>query len=520
MTNREPLPTALKFLLVGAAAFYAVFIGRTAFRVDGRVFFTLIDDAMISMRYAQHLASGHGLIWNVGEAPVQGFTNLGWMLFMALLHLLPFSMAKISLGIMVASAAVLLFNVIVVHRVCMAVDPNARFAPLLAAATAAFYFPLVFWSLRGMEVGLLVLLVDLAMLYSMHMEPRRFRETALLGLVLATALVVRMDAAPQVAVIVIYAIAARKMSRGQAAALLAAVLVTLICILAFQKTYFGDALPNTYYQKMVGGSMGDRIRYGILVFNNYASRDVLMMALISSAGIWLYRDLRSPNAALLAGLFTVQCMYSIWVGGDYAEPELASANRFITQGMPALIILFSLTIDHIIRDALAARRKLLRTHAPSATMLSLAGALATVLVISGTPWLNWVIDDAPLLKSDIRRVRAGLAIAETTAPTTTIAVHAAGQIPYYSGRRTIDLLGLNDPIIAKSPRSTAFYPGHDKWNYEYSIAQQKPDLIADNWIRLGDFIRSQPDYRQLENGMYIRVDSTLVDEVALLSAFP
>jgi len=125
-----------------------------------------------------------------------------------------------------------------------------------------------------------------------------------------------------------------------------------------------------------------------------------------------------------------------------------------------------------------------------------------------------------LLKADIRRVRAGLAIAENTAPAATIAVHAAGQIPYYSGRRTIDLLGLNDPIIAKGPRSASFYPGHDKWNYEYSIGQLRPDLIADNWIRLGDYIKGQPEYRQLSNGMYVRVDTVLVDVDGLLNGYP
>ena len=44
---------------------------------------------MISMNYAKHLAGGYGMVWNIGEAPVQGFTNMGWMLWMALLHHYP-----------------------------------------------------------------------------------------------------------------------------------------------------------------------------------------------------------------------------------------------------------------------------------------------------------------------------------------------------------------------------------------------------------------------------------------------
>src|SRR5262245_15502 len=41
-------------------------------------FFT-IDDAYITFRYSANLARGHGPVWNVGEDPVEGFTNFLWM---------------------------------------------------------------------------------------------------------------------------------------------------------------------------------------------------------------------------------------------------------------------------------------------------------------------------------------------------------------------------------------------------------------------------------------------------------
>jgi hypothetical protein len=141
-------------------------------------------------------------------------------------------------------------------------------------------------------------------------------------------------------------------------------------------------------------------------------------------------------------------------------------------------------------------------------------------MISGLAWANWITHNAPLLASDIRRVRAGLAIAKYTATNAEIAVHAAGQIPYYSERRTIDLLGLNDPVIARETRRTSFYPGHDKWDYDYSIRNLEPDLIADNWIRLSDYMTQLTSYQKLDNGMYVREDSSLVDAPGLLEAFP
>ena len=123
-------------------------------------------------------------------------------------------------------------------------------------------------------------------------------------------------------------------------------------------------------------------------------------------------------------------------------------------------------------------------------------------------------------RADVRRARAGLAISAHTSPDASIAVHAAGQIPYLSERRSIDLLGLNDPVVARGPRSTAFYPGHDKWNYDYSIGKLQPDLIADNWVRLADYMKGRTDYRTLATGMYIRVGTLLVDETGRVNAYP
>ncbi len=50
--------------------------------IDGRRYFGLFDDAMISMRYAWNFSHGQGLVWNAGER-IEGFTNLLWTLIMS-----------------------------------------------------------------------------------------------------------------------------------------------------------------------------------------------------------------------------------------------------------------------------------------------------------------------------------------------------------------------------------------------------------------------------------------------------
>ncbi|MBI2759151.1 MAG: hypothetical protein HYX49_10790 [Chloroflexi bacterium] len=501
-------------ILALTSSFYIIFILRTSFLIKGNLYFTLIDDAMISMRYARNLAQGYGLVWNPGQAPIEGFTNLGWVLWMMVLHLFPIPQEKISLGVMLTSGVILLINIFVVFQIGRLLAPASRYAPAIAGTMVAFYFPLVFWSLRGMEVGALTLMISLAILFSLRLTLQAENKVIpWLALSLIAALIIRMDSFIQVGLILLYLIGKRTLKFQTFAVLALSAGLTLLAVIVFQKSYFGDFLPNTYYLKVNGVSAIERIKTGLLVFNNYALGDFMMLLGFSLLGMALFKNIRTPEFTLLLGLFAAQSAYSIWVGGDYAEELVNSANRFITQGMPALIILFSLVVDRFI-DAAGFETPPVRFK-QGFLPLAIAIGLGAVMVISGKQWVNWYIDNAPMLKTDILRVKLGLHIRKYTSPEAVIAVHAAGQIPYYSERTTIDLLGKSDAVIAKGPLATAFAPGHDKWNYEYSILQLKPDLVADRFGQLTSFMSGVKEYQLLPNGIYIRTGSKLFNPAGL-----
>lgn len=61
---------------------------------------TVVDDAYITARYAEQLAAGNGLVYNAGQPPVEGYTNLAWTLMLGGLRLLgaPAHEAMIGLG--------------------------------------------------------------------------------------------------------------------------------------------------------------------------------------------------------------------------------------------------------------------------------------------------------------------------------------------------------------------------------------------------------------------------------------
>src|SRR5215207_5947157 len=107
MGGREHL-VAMGVIAACFVAWASAFIYKSSFTIDGKRYFCLFDDAMISMRYARNLAEGHGLVWNSGEY-VEGYTNPLMTLLMSLSNLL-FKDVGAVLSVQVAGAGFVLVN--------------------------------------------------------------------------------------------------------------------------------------------------------------------------------------------------------------------------------------------------------------------------------------------------------------------------------------------------------------------------------------------------------------------------
>ena len=160
----------LALLLTVFAAWGAWFILRTSFLLEGERVFCLFDDAMISMAYARNLGEGYGLNWAREGEPVEGFTNPLWTAVMVPVNLSGLPLHLRSLAMQGVSVLVLLALLWSVGRLAgahfaggTAVADGAGAPPWLTAVllTGTFY-PLLYWTLMGMEVGLQALLLVLA----------------------------------------------------------------------------------------------------------------------------------------------------------------------------------------------------------------------------------------------------------------------------------------------------------------------------------------------------------------------
>jgi hypothetical protein len=145
------------------------------------------------------------------------------------------------------------------------------------------------------------------------------------------------------------------------------------------------------------------------------------------------------------------------------------ANRYITVGMPALLVLAAVGVTWM-------RHRREATGAPTRAMAALLVA-AVLGQITVPHAIDWVRHGGAEVNWDKERARLGIALHRATPRNASLGVMSAGAIPYFAERRSIDLLGKNDPVIAKGPAHPPFHPGHDKWNYAYSIGVLRPDIV-------------------------------------------
>ncbi len=144
-------------------------VKANSYMPESKRWYVLFDDMMISMTYAKNFANGDGLVWRPGGPHVEGYTNPGWVLYMAFWHWTGIADAsKISLVIQVSGLVFLLLNLFVVRKIAAELSDH----PLVgigAVLFTAFYLPLNMWSLQGTEVSILTLFVSLSTLWGLRM---------------------------------------------------------------------------------------------------------------------------------------------------------------------------------------------------------------------------------------------------------------------------------------------------------------------------------------------------------------
>jgi arabinofuranosyltransferase len=462
-------PTTYLFLAALLLLAHALFYGSLT---D----FDAVDDAYISFRYARNAARGHGLTFNVGERRVEGYTNFLWtvMLIPAFWLHLPARFVALALGTLCALGALLLTWH--ASRDLAGSPWLGAIAAILLAADGSF----ALWAVGGLEAPLFAFLV-LAGALSYLRELRDERRLPLSGLWFALATMARPEGALVYALTGVHHVATRlvrerRLATRQDWARLGLYLILFVPWFAFRWRYYGYPLPNTFYAKVtLGDTYAQRAR-GLDYVGAFA-RIHLGYLTVPLALLPLLRPRWRTWAGYLLLLVAGYTAYIAYVGGDW------SVGRFFVPLLPLFYLLLSAGLA-VLGEWLLAQwqeRGPVAAWAPWLIAMVAVLALATGLFVGsslrGEKALYLDPFDARL--AGRARTQMGLWLRDHVPADTHIAVDAAGQIPFYSDLRALDLYGLNDLTIAHREVESMGKgtPGHEKMDMDYVLFTAQPDYI-------------------------------------------
>ena len=473
------LPLAL---LAAHAAFYMPFLS---------------DDALISLRYAGRLLDGQGLTWTDGR-PVEGYSNLMWILLISLLG---------SAGLDLIAAARLLgllcTGLVIACAAGWYLAPARWRAGTVAFLVGTLFFagvaPTAAWAIGGLEQPLVAAALASAVpLFWAAAETQfsRRRLALALSVPLAVLCLTRPDGPLFTAGILLSALlcdaaAGRRPSTPFLAAVGAMPALAYGGQLVFRLLYYGEWVPNTALVKLtpsVHHLLGGLVYAGRGLWALFPASGLAVALVAAGIARPASRERYIPIAVLLAAWLG----YVTAIGGDV----FPAYRHFV----PVVVLMTYALCEALATAGTRPRRPVL---------------LATALGLVAITVLRQPADAGNRRAIEERWEWKGRSLAWTlrdafASQRPTLAVTAAGCLPYWSGLPCLDMLGLNDYYLPRNkPRDIGRgYLGHELGDADY-VLSQSPDIIVFNIgtapdFRPGEELVSRPDFHSRYALMRVR----------------
>jgi len=538
--NKHNARTFALFLIPGNL-WMSLFIWRETFKINGTRIISLFDDALISMSYAKNFSQTGSLTWYSGAEKVQGITNPLWTLLLSGFHL-------ISNQSQIVIMLVIFFNLIIINSVSLMVylileyllpkTKDKQKIKVVIAASIPFQYSFMYWTIRGLEVGFLSLILLSTLFLIFKNEKIDFKNFVSISILGFLGVATRFDYFLIHFAIIYFLIYQKKFSFTIVSnlwiklGLLFPLIFSASVVLVGQKIYYGEYLPNTYYLKVLGFGIESRFIRG---FESVLKSYLMPLAFIGISAfiikkITISEKLKEFFYLSYALVFTTIC-YVVYVGGDAWE-VFGKINRFISVIQPLFVIMIGVGISLVVNNVKFDQKHfkwfliilsitslgygirlnplrynilfpliviiffiilffLVRSNKIQQKLIFSVFILCIVSSnsLSIASWLQSGAKDG-MDASDSQNYLIGLDIQSILKQNGKAAVLLAGAPIYFSNRGGVDLLGKNDSYIARqNPNFTdyvgewnsTFYPGHNKWNFEYSIGFLKPDMVAQFW---------------------------------------
>lgn len=428
------------------------------------------DDAFITFRYAHNWVSGHGPLFNPGDAPVEGYSNFTWLVLIAAgmrMGLEPVFFSQL-LGL-----ASLVGTLLATHRAATLICKGA-FRALFVCGLLLTNYTFVAYATGGLETqfqACLVVWMFVLVIEAVELGAWDLRRMALISVLAGLAIMTRPDSGLLVGVIAaggLFGLWRSPLERKDRLRVLAAVSIPGLLLVApwlvWKVGYYGELLPNTYHAKAVGTSIRRGSQYLVVFALSY----LLFPAVGATAVVLVARARQAGPAVWIAAItITAWCAYLVKIGGGWME------FRLLVPVLPLFFILFGWALMGSVPTLL------LRVALVGVT---LAGTVRHTFTYERTNFIwpvhilhSWVWSKDPNM----------LAIGHTLGDMfnvegadVTIAVTPAGAPPYWSGLRTIDMYGLNDRWVARNGVLIGTRPGHQRFAPLSYLVDQRVNLVV------------------------------------------
>lgn len=421
------------------------------------------DDTFITLRYAENLAEGHGLVFNHNDR-IEGFSSPLWTIVLSAAHWVGLDLLPTSrtLGTLIGLAVLVLLYLLVSAASDHEVHPLiAAIAPLVLASNGSF----ACWAASGMETMLYMALLVVSFLATFSGK-LRLAALSTMALILA-----RPESAIAVAVLGLFLLLRRREYGWKRIALWGiACCGTTVALFASRYLYYGQWLPNTFYAKTGGGL--EAIGRGLVYLRHYAADHeglVLMSLPLIYAAV-----AGNAKQRCLALAATGLWLFTVVVGGDGLP-----MYRFAVAPLALLVVLQAQLVAGLYRAAAqsSVRRWVLHAACIVAVLL-----LATVHATKPSMAAHYAHYEYQKHVEVPRWTQVGTWLRDHARPGESLAAVPIGAVSYYSGLTAIDMLGLTDGHIAhrEMPNMGEGLAGHEKHDGPYILSRKPTYLLLGN----------------------------------------
>ncbi len=433
------------------------------------------------MRYAQNLAAGHGLVFNIGEHPLEAYSNFLFVLLESLLQMIGYSsVVSVKIISYVFGVGIILSLLFMGNKVLgRKHSKEIGFVQILVASST----PFIIWTVGGLETIQFTFTIVAALTAYLYAEKATSSKSKsrwyFTGDILAFLV---MLSRPEGLLFTLGAVVYRLLNKSYKNALFITFLIIIYFI--WKWLYFGDMMPTPYYAKAHHiDFLGGIRRFIEFLKININIIYIFIFPALYSMIVANFRNKKFSLELFTALFITIYLLYILSLGYNVAMDD---AYRyyvpFVVLGAIAFLFYFKNNQINLSKQTFIL------------LVLILITFRITDIYTAWTRDLNWSALSYRISGNGVAKglknghIALGKWLKKNADKNAIIVVHDAGAIPYFSHLKTIDVWSLCDKTMVNLNSM-----------YRYAKTEEDKKEIAHQKLKY--LLKQNPDYIIQDKGI-------------------